>query len=137
MSSRPRATSCGPTRGRSSRQVAEASVGETKPSRRQRRRIRKAGQSERSAWLPRWFWPAFAAPGIVWLLVFFLIPFYTVISVAFGTIDRFRNPLPVWQPWYWTAQYVGVIWGNIFGANAYLQPTFVRTLEYVAVASSV
>jgi ABC-type spermidine/putrescine transport system permease subunit I len=92
---------------------------------------------EGSAWLPRWFWPAFAAPAIVWLLVFFVVPFYTVIAIAFGTIDSFRNPLPVWEPWFWTTQYVRDLWGNIFGADAFLQPTFVRTLLYVLVASAI
>jgi hypothetical protein len=27
------------------------------------------------AWRPRWFWPAFAAPGMAWLVVLFLLPF--------------------------------------------------------------
>jgi spermidine/putrescine transport system permease protein len=94
-------------------------------------------EEEEGGWLPRWFWPGFAAPALVWLLVFFILPFYTVVAVAFGTIDRFRNPLPVWQPWFWTTKYVGDIWSEIFGADAFLQPTFMRTLGYVFVASSI
>ena len=36
---------------------------------------------------PRWLWPAFALPGVVWLIILFLLPFYAVVGVAFGGID--------------------------------------------------
>ena len=36
---------------------------------------------------PRWLWPAFALPGVVWLVLLFLVPFYAVIGVAFGSVD--------------------------------------------------
>ncbi|HEV8563590.1 MAG TPA: ABC transporter permease [Actinomycetota bacterium] len=85
---------------------------------------------------PRWFWPSFAAPGTAWLLVLFVLPFYVVLSVAFGAVDFFRNPLPVWQPWYWTKTYLTDVLGKIFGSNAFLRPTYVRTFVYVLVASS-
>jgi ABC-type spermidine/putrescine transport system permease subunit I len=117
--------------------VAEATVGDTKPSRRSRRKALAAARRERSAWLPRWFWPSFAAPATLWLLLFFILPFYTIIAVAFGTVDVFRNPFPVWQPWYWTSQYVGQVWSQIFGSSAYLQPVFIRTLFFVAIASGI
>ena len=29
---------------------------------------------------PKWLWPAFALPGVVWLILLFLVPFYAVIS---------------------------------------------------------
>jgi ABC-type spermidine/putrescine transport system permease subunit I len=117
--------------------VAEATVGTTKPSRGSRRRDRLAARRERGAWLPRWFWPSFAAPAILWLLLFFIVPFYTIIAIAFGTVDIFRNPQPVWQPWYWTSAYVGQVFGQIVGADAYLQPVFVRTLAFVVIASGI
>jgi len=35
-------------------------------------------------------------PGMVWLVVLFLLPFYVVLSIAFGAIDPlFRTPVPV------------------------------------------
>ena len=47
-------------------------------------------------WRPRWFWPSFAAPGMAWLVVLFLLPFYVVLAIAFGAIDPlFRTPVPV------------------------------------------
>ena len=36
---------------------------------------------------PRWLWPTFAAPGVIWLILLFLVPFYAVIGVAFGSVD--------------------------------------------------
>ncbi len=36
---------------------------------------------------PRWLWAGFALPGVVWLLLLFLVPFYAVIGVAFGNVD--------------------------------------------------
>jgi spermidine/putrescine transport system permease protein len=112
--------------------VAEAAAARTPPKRLRRRRHRQ----ENGVLYPRWFWPSFAVPGITWLLLLFLLPFYVIFAVAFGTVDLFRNPLPVWQPWYWTSQYLTDVLGKIFGANAFLQPAFVRTLAYVFIASS-
>jgi ABC-type spermidine/putrescine transport system permease subunit I len=112
--------------------VAEAAPAKTPPKRLRRRR---QGQ-ESGVQYPRWFWPSFAVPGITWLLLLFLLPFYVIFAVAFGTVDLFRNPLPVWQPWFWTSQYLTDVLGKIFGANAFLQPAFVRTLAYVFIASS-
>ena len=44
---------------------------------------------------PKWLWVAFALPGVVWLILLFLTPFYAVIGVAFGGVDPiFQDPLP-------------------------------------------
>lgn len=112
--------------------MAEAAAAKTPPKRLRRRRQ----EQESGVLYPRWFWPSFAVPGITWLLLLFLLPFYVIFAVAFGTVDLFRNPLPVWQPWFWTSQYLTDVLGKIFGANAFLQPAFVRTLAYVFIASS-
>jgi ABC-type spermidine/putrescine transport system permease subunit I len=112
--------------------VAEAAASKTPPKRLRRRRQRQ----ESGVLYAPWFWPSFAVPGITWLLLLFLLPFYVIFAVAFGTVDLFRNPLPVWQPWFWTSQYLTDVLGKIFGSNAFLQPAFVRTLAYVFIASS-
>ena len=39
---------------------------------------------------PKWLWPVFALPGVVWLILLFLVPFYAVIGVAFGGVDSIR-----------------------------------------------
>src|SRR2546429_460843 len=56
---------------------------------------------------PRWLWPAFAIPGVVWLLILFLLPFYAVIGVAFGNIDPIlQTPIPAWNPLNWNTRWV-------------------------------
>src|SRR5919109_798152 len=52
----------------------------------------------------RWLWPAFALPGLVWLTLLFVVPFYTVLSVALGTVDPILfQPVPIWNPADWNA----------------------------------
>jgi ABC-type spermidine/putrescine transport system permease subunit I len=101
-----------------------------------RRRRGKAPKPERTGvWYPRWYWPSFAVPGTLWLLLFFLVPFYVILSVAFGTVDPiFRSPLPVWQPWYWSSQYLTKVLSDAVGFQA---PVYVRTLVYVVTASAI
>jgi ABC-type spermidine/putrescine transport system permease subunit I len=98
-----------------------------------KRRTRQAGTG---VWYPRWFWPSFATPGIVWLGVFFVLPFYVVLSIAFGTVDPiFRSALPVYEPWFWTGEHFSQTFSKIFGASAFFQPAIYRTLLYVVAAS--
>jgi ABC-type spermidine/putrescine transport system permease subunit I len=75
-------------------------------------------------------------PAVMWLAVFFVLPFYVILSVAFGTVDQiFRSPLPVWEPWYWTAQNFSDVFAKLFGPDAFFQPAVVRTFAYVIAAS--
>jgi ABC-type spermidine/putrescine transport system permease subunit I len=88
-------------------------------------------------WYPRWFWPAFAVPGMVWLLVLFLLPFYVVLSIAFGAVDPlFRTPVPVWNPVQWNPFQFQLLFERIFGAGGFLGPAFLRTFAFVAAASA-
>ena len=114
--------------------MPEAAAART-PSR--RRQGKRGEPQKRGVLYPRWFWPGFAVPGIGWLLLLFVLPFYVIFAVAFGTVDLFRNPLPVWQPWFWSSQYLTDVLEKIFGANAFLRPAFVRTFVYVFIASSI
>ena len=89
-------------------------------------------------WYPRWYWPSFTVPGLIWLAVFFILPFYVVLSVAFGTVTEFfRNPLPVYQPWWWSAEtFSATLRKFTTGDQIYLDP-LIRTLMYVAAASAI
>ena len=50
----------------------------------------------------RWLWPGFAFPGILWLIVLFVVPFYAVLGVALGTVDPILfQPVPIWNPLEW------------------------------------
>src|SRR6476646_1308887 len=119
----------GTTSGRRSTRVS-SSVKETRRERRARKRDATAG-----AWYPKWYWPSFAAGGTLWMLVLFLLPFYVVVSIAFGTVDPvFRSPLPVYQPGWWTTKYLVEEWHLVTGE---FLPVAIRTLIYVVLASAI
>lgn len=99
------------------------------------RRARSASDQRTGVEYPRWYWPAFTAPGLIWLIVFFILPFYVVISVAFGTVDPFfRTPLPVYEPWWWSFQTFSTTLQKFGPGGIYVDP-LLRTLEYVVAAS--
>ena len=97
---------------------------------------KKTDRPDRSGvWYPRWYWPSFATPSILWLAALFILPFYVVFAIAFGTVDLFQNPLPVYQPWYWSFATFNQTFTRFFGSNAFYRPALIRTLIYVPVAS--
>ncbi|MCI0633188.1 MAG: ABC transporter permease [Actinobacteria bacterium] len=72
---------------------------------------------------------------MLWLAVFFLLPLYTVISIAFGTVDPIlRTPIPVWQPWWWTTTHVAEGLDKAFGP---FRSVYVRTFAYVLIATGI
>ncbi|HEV2824219.1 MAG TPA: ABC transporter permease, partial [Actinomycetota bacterium] len=94
-------------------------------------------EAKAGAWRPRWFWPSFAAPAMAWLVVLFLLPFYVVLSIAFGAVDPlFRTPVPVWNPVQWNPFQFQLLFDRIFGPDGFLGPAFVRTFAFVAAASA-
>ena len=83
---------------------------------------------------PRGLWPLFALPGIVWLLLLFLVPFYAVIAVAFGTVDPvFQNPVPMWNPLDWNFDAALETLTGFLPGNSFWR-VFWRTTKYVAAA---
>lgn len=75
-------------------------------------------------------------PGIIWLIVLFLVPFYTVLAIAGGTLNAvFDTPVPIWNPLRWTGSAYASVYHLFFGQGAFVFPIFLRTLWYVAVAS--
>src|SRR5690348_18506481 len=83
---------------------------------------------------PRWLWPTFAAPGVIWLLVLFLIPFYAVMGVAFGTIDPIlQTPVPIWNPLHWNMGWVTQVLHQLAPGGIYFDVA-VRTIRYVVIS---
>jgi spermidine/putrescine transport system permease protein len=83
----------------------------------------------------RWIWPAFAVPGIVWLLLLFLVPFYAIFAVAMGRLDPvIQRPIPEWNPLYWDPTVFGRVLDELFGGQ--LGVIALRTIVYVFVASA-
>jgi putrescine transport system permease protein len=82
----------------------------------------------------RWLWPAFAVPGVVWLVLLFLTPFYAILAVAMGRLDPiFNQAEPVWNPIEWDPAAFSGVFEDVFSGQ--LGRIFLRTLAYVAVAS--
>jgi ABC-type spermidine/putrescine transport system permease subunit I len=104
-----------------------------KKTRRQRRAERLESQEASGALYPRWYWPSFAFPAILWLLLFFVLPFYVIFGIAFGTRDPIaQTAIPIWQPWWWTADNAKRVETEI---TQFQWPVFVRTFMYVLIAS--
>ena len=83
---------------------------------------------------PKWLWPVFAVPGVVWLILLFLVPFYAVIGVAFGGVDPiFLNPIPTLNPLDWNYDVLGKTLVGFLPGNQYWG-IFLRTVVYVALA---
>jgi len=84
------------------------------------------------------FWAALALPGIAWLAIFFVVPFYVIVGVAFGTVDPIlQTPRPAWNPLEWNTQAFGFVLEELFSSGGIFRTVFVRTLVYVVIAVAV
>jgi ABC-type spermidine/putrescine transport system permease subunit I len=84
---------------------------------------------------PRWFWPSFAAPGMLYLLLLFVLPFYVILSVAFGKLDPiFQSPVLVWNPLRWDTSILSFTVSNITHTDGIYHAAFIRTFLYVAIS---
>jgi ABC-type spermidine/putrescine transport system permease subunit I len=84
----------------------------------------------------RWFWVALAAPGILWLALLFIVPFYAMLAIAGGKLNLiFEQPIAVWNPLQWSPANLAKAWQDIAGAGATDGPIVIRTIVYVAIAS--
>ena len=82
------------------------------------------------------FFIALAAPGIIWLVLLFIVPFYTVLAIAMGKLNElYESPVAVWNPFAWSSENLIDVWHDIFGSAAFAGPIVVRTIVYVAIAS--
>ena len=78
-------------------------------------------------------WSFLAVPGLAWLVVFFGIGFYAILSVGLGNIDTLYEPQPHWNPLDWN---VGYLWRAIQDVvpGGRTWGDFLRTLIYVVEA---
>lgn len=84
---------------------------------------------------PGWLWPGFAAPGLLWLILLFLVPFYAIIAVAMGHIDPlFGLAQPTWNPLQWDTTTMRQVLSEL--VNGQLGTIFGRTIGYVVVATA-
>ena len=82
------------------------------------------------------FWIILALPGIIWLTLLFLVPFYAMLAIAMGKLDRlFESPIAVWNPFSWSSSNVINVWHDFVGSTSFAAPILFRTIWYVALAS--
>jgi ABC-type spermidine/putrescine transport system permease subunit I len=82
------------------------------------------------------FWIGLAAPGILWLIVLFIVPFYAVLAIAMGQLNRlFESPVAVWNPVDWNSSNVINAFHDVVGSTSFAGPIVIRTVIYVAIAS--
>jgi ABC-type spermidine/putrescine transport system permease subunit I len=93
--------------------------------------------SKGSAQQHRIFFIALAAPGIIWLGLLFIVPFYDVLAIGAGHLNLLTGqPIAVYNPAQWSAANLAGTWHTIFGVSAFLLPVIWRTVWYTAVASA-
>jgi ABC-type spermidine/putrescine transport system permease subunit I len=81
------------------------------------------------------FWGGLAAPGVGWLLLFFLVPFYVILSVALGSVDPIlQTPQPAWSPLDWNTKAFSTVFDGLFSSEAIFRKVFLRTIWYVVIA---
>jgi spermidine/putrescine transport system permease protein len=84
----------------------------------------------------RVFWVALAAPGIIWLALLFIVPFYVVLAIGAGRLNQlFGTPIAVYNPLDWSSANLTAVWHDIVGSSAFVGPILLRTLWYTAAAS--
>ncbi len=96
---------------------------------------RRAGRSDSSR-QGRLFWVLLALPGILWLTLLFIVPFYAMLAIAMGQLNRlFESPVAVWNPLRWSSANVINVWHDLVGSTSFAGPIVLRTIVYVAIAT--
>jgi ABC-type spermidine/putrescine transport system permease subunit I len=94
------------------------------------------GRRSRTSQPSRLFWVLLAAPGMIWLLVLFVVPFYAMLAIGEGKLDRqTESPVAVFNPFTWSSANLSNVWRDLFGSAAFALPIAWRTIWYVVVAS--
>ncbi len=66
----------------------------------------------------------------------FVLPFYVIFAVAFGSVDNvFRLPVPYYAPWWWSFSTFNQTLSKFYEGSHFYQPPLIRTFEFVFAAS--
>ena len=72
---------------------------------------------------------------MLYLLLLFVLPFYVILSVAFGKLDPiFQSPVLVWNPLRWDTSILSFTISNITHTDGIYHAAFIRTFLYVAIS---
>ena len=100
------------------------------------RRKRSTGESNSLTQLyPRGFWQEAALPGVLWLVLLFVVPFYTILSIAGGKVDPIvGNAQPQWNPAMWDRASFHYVFEQLFSPDGIYRIVFFRTFRFVFIA---
>ena len=75
-------------------------------------------------------------PATVFLLVFFVFPFFVVLAVAFGSVDDIlRLPVPAWNPLHWNPAVITFTLSHVTHTDGLYHAALLRTFLYVGIAT--
>ena len=75
-------------------------------------------------------------PATVFLLVFFVFPFFVVLAVAFGGVDDIlRLPVPEWNPLHWNPAVITFTLSHVTHTDGLYHAALLRTFLYVGIAT--
>jgi ABC-type spermidine/putrescine transport system permease subunit I len=84
----------------------------------------------------KWFWVLIAAPGMIWLLVLFVIPFYAVLAIGEGKLNvKTEAPVAVYNPFSWSSANLSNVIHDLVGKASFVLPIVWTTIWYVVAAS--
>ena len=97
-----------------------------------RRRRRRSVEGVTDPLHVRGLWQTLAAPGVLWLLVFFVVPVYAIVATAMSSrVSILGTAIPEWNPLYWQPDSFRFVAENVFRSGGLFQQVFIRTLTYV------
>ena len=70
-------------------------------------------------------------PGVLWLVLFVVVPAYAVLAVAMGEIDTLLQPVPIWNPLEWNVGFVKEAFSSVVPGGSYW-PATRNTFVFVA-----
>src|SRR4029453_11625686 len=81
-----------------------------------------------------WLWPSLSFPGILWLVVLFVVPFYAVLGVALATGDPILfQPVPILNPLNWNVCWLTEVLNRLAPGGIWFD-VGIRTIVYVAIS---
>ena len=84
---------------------------------------------------PRGFWKWASSPGVLWLVLLFVVPFYAIVSMAGGSLDPATgSAVPQWNPAYWDRASFHYVFEQLTLPDGVYRVVFLRTIRYVFTA---
>jgi spermidine/putrescine transport system permease protein len=99
------------------------------------RRRAKPADSSLTTLYPRGFWRFASTPGVLWLVLLFVVPFFVIVSMAGGTLDPSTGQaVPEWNPAYWDRASFRYVFEQLLTPDGVYRIVFWRTLRFVFIA---